>query len=228
MSTDPENTNPARSQFSVSGRVALVFIILCALAIHLWGLDFGLPQALHPDEPIVVTRAQFMAATNDTNPEAFHWPSLQIYLLALEYKVDFWIGNLNGSRNYPELADKPAADRYIANTFRNPSGYYLAGRFTTVIFGLVLIWLIFLLVSRFLPPPWAIFAAILAALNPILFESGRFVTPDIPAEVFFVAALIVCDRLFVSLSAEPDEKEHRGPVSLAIIASVFAGLATGT
>jgi len=57
-------------------------VILLAAALRLAGIDFGLPLRLHPDEPHLVGLAQRMLGTGDLNPHFFHWPALQIYLVA--------------------------------------------------------------------------------------------------------------------------------------------------
>ena len=220
--------NQKRNPFSISNRGAILLIILATLCLHVWGLDFGLPQALHPDEPIVVTTAQDMVITGDLNPRAFHWPSLQTYILALEYKLWFWVGNASGAFDFPDLAGFDARDRFAAHTLRNPSAYYLTGRFTTVIFSAALIWIFYLLALRFFKPTYAIPAAILLALNPIVHASGRYITPDIPAEFFFVAAVYFLDRLHSSLLVRIPGTEKLTPIQLASLSALMIGLGTGT
>jgi len=201
------------------------------MVLHVWGLDFGLPQAVHPDEPVPVTRAQRMVAENDLDPKGFHWPSLQTYILAAEYKLWYWYGDATGAFNYPDLDDIPGIglpDRFVAHTFRQPFGYYYAGRFTTVLFSAGLIWIFYLLALRFFKPSYAVVAAGLLALNPIVHASGRYIVPDIPTEFFFIAALYFMDRLYASLLVKNLETENLSPVKLTWLTALMIGLATGT
>ncbi len=234
MNQSPETKPCQPSFFRISPGVLLTVIILGAIALRLWGLDFGLPQAFHPDEPVVVTRAEYAAATNDWNPRAFQWPSLQIYILGIEYKIWYWTGGLLGSWDSEGPPGVPQSDRFAAYTLRAPSGFYYLGRLTTVIFGAGLVWLTFLLAKRFLRTPSALAAAALVAIHPILTRQGRYVTPDIPAEFFSIAALLFIDRVYQALS-EPDRETQTetarrfpNPVLLAIYAAIMVGLATGT
>ena len=221
------------ASLAVSYRTLLILIILGSVALRLWGLDFGLPQVFHPDEPVVVTRAQYGAATNDWNPRAFHWPSLQIYILGFEYKIWYWVGGMTGAWESEEYPDIPPGDRFIAYALRAPGGFYYLGRFTTVLFGAGLVWIMYLLSRRFMSEPAALAATSLVALNPILARQGRYVTPDIPAEFFFLAALWAIDRLYMLLrnsrSHSENQEENRGNhVAPAILAAVLVGLGTGT
>jgi hypothetical protein len=198
-----------------------------------WGLDFGLPQVFHPDEPVVVTRAQYGAATNDWNPRAFQWPSLQIYILGLEFKIWYWVGGLRGAWDSEKNADVPPSDRFLAFALRAPSGFYYLARVTTVLFGAGLVWLIFLLASRYLGVHAALAASALIAIHPILARQGRYATPDIPSTFFFLAALILIDRLYTALlasgaRAEGEEKPRDDAVRLSVWAAVMIGLGAGT
>jgi len=214
----------------ISYRTWLVIIILVAIAIRLWGLDWGLPQVYHPDEPLPVTTAIYSVATNDWNPHAFHWPSLQTYILDFEYKLWYWYGIFTDSWSMGN-EDVPPADGFIAYSMRAPAGFYYIGRLTTLLFGAGIIWLVYILAARFMKREHALFAAALAAFHPILARHSRFVTPDIPAEFFFLACLYFTDRLFTALnhhSSDVDNKPANDPVKWGILASIMVGLGTGT
>ncbi len=66
-------------------RWALLAILVVALAIRLWGCDFGFPYFHHPDESKLVQPALELINFNRLNlhPGHFDYPSLYIYLLAL-------------------------------------------------------------------------------------------------------------------------------------------------
>ncbi len=54
-----------------------------ALALRLWGINFGLPYAVHPDEPVVVSTVLHMLRGPTANPDTFIYPSALYYFLAV-------------------------------------------------------------------------------------------------------------------------------------------------
>lgn len=205
----------------------VLIILLMACALRLWGLDFGLPQRFHPDEPVVVTRAIYGVGTNDWNPRAFHWPSFQIYLLGSEYATWFWLGLIGG---YWETADP----EFISYSLHAPGGFYYLGRLTTLIFGVASVYLIFLLAKQLIGPSAAIYSALFASMDPILTRHSRYITPDIPAEFFFLLSLILLLKLhqnLLSFSHPLGEKNRSSMLAFfkaIIITGAVIGLGTGT
>jgi len=57
-------------------------VALVALAARLWGIGFGLPYAVHPDEPVVNGTVVSMLHNHTFDPSTFIYPSLLYYLLA--------------------------------------------------------------------------------------------------------------------------------------------------
>jgi 4-amino-4-deoxy-L-arabinose transferase-like glycosyltransferase len=234
MNHPEETPSSRRSPFGLSPKGILLLILLGSAVLRVWGLDFGLPQRFHPDEPIVVSRAQYGVATNDWNPRLFHWPSLQIYILGLEYEVWYGVQAVMGSLQSEEYEEIPSSDRFIAYALRAPGGFYYLGRLTTMLFGVGVVWLVFRLARRFLSVQGALAASAIVALDPIMIRHSRYITPDIPAEFFFLAALFFIDRLYVSLrntrggSDEETSERTSNPLPMLIWAGVMIGLGTGT
>ena len=228
MTNSPDSI-PAMKNRRDSTRVVVMLVIFIAIALRLWGLDFGLPQQFHPDEPVVVTRAEYGVASNDWNPKAFQWPSLQIYILGAEYEIWYLGGRIAG--------DWQNADpEFMSYCLHAQGGFYYLGRLTTLLFGVGCVWLMFLLARRFLGTSGSIAAAFLLAVQPIMVRHSRYITPDIPAEFFSLAALIFIDRLYIALrSLVSDDKsrrpvyiDNRSPVWLVVMSAIMIGLATGT
>ena len=63
-------------------RVTLAVSAL-ALGLRLWGINFGLPYAVHPDEPVVVGTVLHMMRVPTANPDTFIYPSVLYYFLAV-------------------------------------------------------------------------------------------------------------------------------------------------
>jgi 4-amino-4-deoxy-L-arabinose transferase-like glycosyltransferase len=228
LKTGLRRAQSSRAPRTGTPRTGLLAIILIAVVIRLWGLDFGLPQQFHPDEPVVVTRAEYGVASGDWDPKAFHWPSGQIYLLGAEYEIWFWTGKIMGQWDTTD-------PDFMAYVLKNPGGFYYLGRLTTLLFGVGCVWLGFILARRFMGLTGALIVAALLALNPIMVRHSRFITPDIPSEFFFLAALIFIDRLKNRMSIPSQEKAalesnnpERGTItSLAGWSAVLIGLGTG-
>ena len=84
-STLPRATLPrgAALVLAPSAHLALGLILLLALALRLWGLAFGLPYVIQPDEPSVEMRALHMWYAGDPNSHYYVYPSLYYDLQAL-------------------------------------------------------------------------------------------------------------------------------------------------
>ena len=85
-------------------------LLALGLGLRLWGLDWGLPWAFHPDEVNYVDRAQELITSGSLNPRYFENPSLLTYLIALELVVVRVLGPLAG----PLRFDLPATAYLLA------------------------------------------------------------------------------------------------------------------
>src|SRR5262245_9439517 len=68
--------------------VVLLLILALAAAVRLWGIRFGLPYVLYPDEALIVNHA-LAFGTGDLNPHDFVYPSLYMYVLFVAYGVTY-------------------------------------------------------------------------------------------------------------------------------------------
>jgi hypothetical protein len=125
--------------------VYLLLLLGGALGLRLWGITFGLPQTVHPDEYQYV-EAGIAFQTGDLNPHRFNNPSLYKYILGGEYTLAQGIERLTGE----SWADSPTTSL---------SFYYLLGRFTGAVIGSLTVIALFRLGRRF-----STWAAWLAAL----------------------------------------------------------------
>lgn len=60
--------------------LAVLVIVVIALCLRLWGIDFGIPAWFHPDEEVKARAVAHMLETGDLNPHYFKHPSLLLYL----------------------------------------------------------------------------------------------------------------------------------------------------
>jgi len=56
--------------------ILIGIILLIALSVRLWGVNYDLPYIYHPDEPGYIAISQNIFKTGDLNPHFFNYPSL--------------------------------------------------------------------------------------------------------------------------------------------------------
>ncbi len=188
----------------------LILILIAALAVRLYGLGFSLPYTIHPDEPNVVDRAIVTIKTGDWNPHWFIYPSGYHYLQTGVLTVHLLWGIGQGWYNSP--ADLPDSSHVITAA----PGTYLWARATTALFGLLTVFLVYLLGRRLSGPAAGLSGALLLALSPLHVEHSRYVTTDVTtAALTLLAVYLALDVL-----------EHGGG-GRAFLAGLVVGVASG-
>ena len=140
--------------------------------MRLVGISFGLPQIIHPDEPhIVEPTKQFF--TGDWNPHSFLYPSLSMYTIHAVQRAVFSLG----------LAE------------REHSTYYLIGRITVAVMGVLTVLLVALWVRRLAGETVALVGALWLALNPLHVIHSHYATTDVPLSLLVLISLWVAWRL---------------------------------
>jgi 4-amino-4-deoxy-L-arabinose transferase-like glycosyltransferase len=109
-----------------------------ALVLRVWGIDFGLPYDLTYDEVHEIVRA-FKLGAGEYDWRGFSKGGLY-YLLFVEYGLLYVVWWLTG-----RIAD---AHDFALLYFQEPSVFYLAGRLTVALMGVVTCLVIFLLGRR--------------------------------------------------------------------------------
>ncbi|MCD6216890.1 glycosyltransferase family 39 protein [bacterium] len=188
----------------------VAFILVFGFVLRLIGIRHGLPGIYHPDEPIVVSRAVSVVLNGDYNPHFFHWPSLLMYLLAIEYEIIYLLGKIAGTFNNGEDYFK------YYSTHRGEFHYW--GRLLVAAMSTGIGYFFYLTVKNWLDNKSALFVLCLASITPLLIKHGQYITPDIPA-LFFASVSIY----FLSIYHFKDKK-----ASFIYWAAVMAGLATAT
>lgn len=164
-------------------------IAVLALAIRVWGLDFGLPSLYHPDEPTHVVIAQNMLKTGDLNPHFFDYPSLFFYIHALAYVPYFLVGKLAGIFDTPLDIPYPVTHLLGVGSTTMPTTFML-GRWLTVLFGVGAVVLVYMVGKQlFEKPGVGLLAAFITAVSPASVNSSRFITPNIMLTFFGVLGL---------------------------------------
>ncbi len=172
---------PTVEEIRARGRTAgliLLGILIAALLMRIWGMGFGLPQKVHPDEPLLVDRAIEAAAHGTYKTGFYHWPNFIIYLLHFEYIVAYTVGHVTGA--FPSRND--LFDSY----FTNPTVYFWMGRLTTTMFCLLGMVCIYMVGKKVGGQGAGLAAAALMGFDALFVEHSRYITPDIPSVALMI------------------------------------------
>src|SRR6266508_252210 len=107
---------------TVSAALALAIFVL-ALGLRLWGADWQLPFAFHPDEGHYVWKAEEMFREGHLNPKYFRNPSLFTYTILGELRLLEVLG-----------VAQPRAEGG-QGLLAAPSIYLILGRWSSAILG---------------------------------------------------------------------------------------------
>ena len=202
-----------------------------ALGLRLWAITFGLPYLEHPDEPFWIFAVLKMVKTGDPNPHDFIYPSLYYYINAAIYLAYYAVGRLLAPPAWRPGRARPADRRVGQAALR---GLLLGGRFFSVAAGCGTVALTFFIARRLTGRlSAATFAALLAAVSPILVTHDRFMAPDGPMTFFttltVAGAWLIYERgrwrdyvlSGVALGLAVGMKYNTAPFALAIVLAHF-------
>jgi 4-amino-4-deoxy-L-arabinose transferase-like glycosyltransferase len=160
---------------------------LLALVIRVASVDTVLPHIHHSDEPWNVAVSLRVARAPTKSPGFFNYPSFLFYTQAAV------------ARGYEAVTGtrvEPAQAASGGNAFTGQPGFWRLGRLTSVAFGCGIVALVTAATKWITGSPWvAILAGVWAALSPLLVENSRYITPDIYAAFFTMAAVAAALKL---------------------------------
>lgn len=187
--------------------IVLLLSIGVGLILRVWGISFGLPFTYHLDEGFEVNRAlQLANGSFDFDRVA---KGGYFYVLFVEFGFLFV---------FLYLAGLVESTRDFAMWFiRDPSYFYLVGRFTTAVLGTLCIYLTYRMGERCHSRLAGMAAAVLLAINVLHVQHSHYITVDIP--LTFLAALSLLYMIY--LMEGRSEKNY-------LWAGFFVALATMT
>lgn len=148
-------------------RVTLAVAAL-ALALRLWGINFGLPYAVHPDEPVVVGTVLHMLRVPTANPGTFIYPSVLYYYLAV---IGLLYQGVTG-----HLIGSPPGTTGLG-LYPNPDAI-LWMRVGVALLGVAAVAVVYR-TGRMLAGPWpALGGALLLAFSPLHIIQSQIATTD--------------------------------------------------
>ncbi|MFH2070841.1 MAG: glycosyltransferase family 39 protein [Elusimicrobiota bacterium] len=174
--------------------VLMGIIIAGAIAVRLWGINWGLPlRYAHIDESVVIFYA-FRFFTGDLNPHVFFdYPTLFLYLIFGAMSVYFFAGNLMGF--FPSL--EQFAGKYFHGDI---SDIYVLARLVSVAFAVATVYLVYRLGKLVYSEKTGVLAAVFMAFNCLHVLHSHYATVDVAAlfmvllSVFFMVKYFTGDN----------------------------------
>lgn len=185
-------------------QLSLFLILIGALLLRIWGIDFGLPHIYHTDEWFEVKRALKLGAG------VFDFERISkggyFYLLFVEYGIYFVILKLFGLVR--------SADQFLLSIFKDPTDIWLIGRLTTAVIGTLNCYLMYLMGRFAYSRIVGVSAALFLAVHLIHVKSSHYITVDIP----LVTLITLC---FVIIFYKPSNRRP-GQLQYALLGFVYA------
>ena len=198
-----------RSRARYGPGLVLAPVLLAALGLRIWGIDFGLPNTLtRPDETTIVHRALAIGA-GDLNPHFFRYPSLHFYVMAFVYGLYYLAGLATGRFG--------GVDGFQYEFFADPSTIFILGRSVSAVMGTASVALVYGIAARWCGRAAGMLSALFLSVAFLHVRDSHFLTLDVPATFYLLVACLCAWWHF-----------DRPRASTAVAAGVFLGLAAAT
>jgi hypothetical protein len=209
----PDRVTPARARSWLPGHLPEVLVVVlfaAGLTIRLWGIGFGAPLVLHPDEHVVVGKTVDMLKAGSLEPPVpYQYPTVIHYVLLPTFGLRYVKGRSAGLWT--------SLDDVDAGSFE----FYELARAQSAVFGALTILLVFVLGRMMWPGAhgrWA--GAIAAALLAVSFnhvKQSHYAVTDATLTFLVVLAFIAIVSAF-----------RRGTPAMYALAGFAAGIACAT
>jgi len=157
----------------------LASIICLALFLRVWGISFGLPYDFTPDEIHEIVRALKLGAGE------YSWTPGKgglYYFLFVEYGLIYVFWRLSGQVSGPE----DFAILYL----QDPTAFYLAGRLTVAVMGVLTCLIVFFIGSRLYGRRTGLIAAFLGTTAYFHTLWSHYINVDIGMTLAFWCAIL--------------------------------------
>jgi len=170
--------------------ILIGIILLTALSVRLWGVNYDLPYIYHPDEPGYIAISQNIFKTGDLNPHFFNYPSLFFYINALAYIPYYLLGKLIGVFNTPNDILPPISLAMGVTQAPMPTTVLL-GRIVTISFGVGTVGLTYFVGKQITGrTAVGVLSSLMVAIAPTNVWHSRLITPDTFVTFFSLASFL--------------------------------------
>ena len=190
----------------------LILLLVLAVFVRFWGLDWGLPHTYHIDEDKFGATAKGFFG-GDLNPHFFHVPTLHMYALAGLWKVYYWIGKADGTFH----DNQQFMDYYIDH----PGTYYLIGRAFSAVLSIGTILLLYFIGLRMYNRTVGLLAAVFLTFSLEHTTTSHAMMPDAPMVFFMVLAFFFIWRVYKE--GRPRDYIFTGIAAGAAMATKYGG-----
>ncbi|MVF11150.1 phospholipid carrier-dependent glycosyltransferase [Ketobacter sp. MCCC 1A13808] len=163
----------------------LLGVLFIGLVLRVWGISFGLPNLYHEDEGFEVNRALQLASGS------FDFTRIgkggYFYVLFADFGLLFVFLKLVGMVE--------SAKDFALLFIRDPSYFYLMGRFTTAVIGTLSLFLMYKVGSKVFSRLAGVIAAVLLCVNLLHAQLSHYITVDIPLTCLCLASFIFILRV---------------------------------
>jgi len=173
----------------------LYLIILFALALRLYGINYDVP---HPDDYTTVQGAMYFGPAH-IPPTGYgldnlhSWPGVTlVYFLTVLSTLYFFIGKLTGFFSSVESFGK----LYLSD----PSSFYLIGHIMSALFGAATVLILYFVAKRLYNREIGLMASLFLSGSFIHSFHSQFIRPDVPT-TFFALLTILCCLLILETKA---------------------------
>jgi len=203
--------------------ILLILILILGFWIRLNGLNWGLPYIYFDDETIFISIVENILQKGDWNPHYFNFPgTILIYCITIVYGLGLIILNLNLflSGHLPGFSEIIISSNInkLIYYYQNPVLAYYLGRFVSVIFAIITIFLVYKIASYMFDRKTGLIAGLVLALAPLHIDQSRIIKVDIIATMFILVS-------FYYLIKFVDDNKNR---LFLYLSSFFAGIAIGS
>lgn len=171
------------------------------------GSRFNPVRSYHPDE------SQFIESFNNMNPKKFdfsphlyYYGTLYFILLGISFVFSYLFGYIKLTRD-------------LSYFYMNPqelAKFYITGRMVSVIFGVLIVFMVYLIAKKIYSEKRGLIACLAAAAMPLFVIQIHIISVDITALFFILATLYSALKIF-----ETEENKRY------IYSGILAGLAAG-
>ena len=176
----------------------LSLILALSFILRVYGINYGLPLHLHPDEWSQIEPSLRMFNW-DLNPHVFYYPSFLIYFLFIIFKM---LNSLS-----PDVFKITASNEI----------FYFTGRFLSAIFGVFTVLTVYFLGVKLFDRKVALTSAFFFSISPFHIQSSHYSIVDTPMLLFICLTIYFC----ISIAKENRFKNF-------VLAGLAGGIASST
>ncbi len=166
----------------------LGLILVAAFALRFWSIGWGMPYALHSDEPKYLPRAVTMLLRGDLNPHYFENPPFLTYTLLAELVAYLGIGQVLG---FFHGAADVGTQLLVA-----PTPLYVIARMNSVLLGTGTVLLTYLVARDLLGRGIGLAAALLLGVSFLHVRDSHYAVNDVPATFLVMVAAWFATRVY--------------------------------